>query len=91
MRLLLNLRGSILLAAASKPDGFAGELARMLNLSTEIAVLDGSLVFAPPAGLVEVDLSEWVTFARARDLDRGDGLVFVGAPLQGVPLEEEAL
>jgi len=91
MRLLLNLRGSILLAAASKPSGFAGELARMLNLSTEIAVLDGSLVFAPPLGLVEVDLSEWVTFARARDLDRGDGLVFVGAPLQGVPLEEEAL
>jgi len=32
-----------------------------------------------------------VTFARARDLDRGDGLVFVGAPLHGVPLEEEGL
>jgi hypothetical protein len=91
MRLLLNLRGSILLGATANPTGMAAELAKMLNLSTETAVLDGSLVFAPPAGLVEVDLSEWVTFARARDLDRGDGLVFVGAPLQGVPLEEEAL
>jgi hypothetical protein len=49
-------------------------------------MLDSSRVFAPPAGLVEVDLSEWVTFARARDLDRGDGLVFVATPL-----DEEAL
>ncbi len=48
--------------------------------------LDGQRLFAPPAELVELDLSEWVTFARARDLDRGDGLVFVGSPL-----EEEAL
>ncbi len=91
MRLLLNLRGSILLGAVSKPSGFAGELARMLNLSSDTALLDGSVVFAPPAGLVEVDLSEWVTFAHARDLDRGDGLVFVGAPLHDVALEEEAL
>jgi hypothetical protein len=82
MRLLLNLRGSILLASVSKPTGFAGELARMLNLSTDTALLDGNVVFAPPVGLVEVDLSEWVTFARARDLDRGDGLVFVGSPLK---------
>jgi hypothetical protein len=90
-RLLLNLRGSILLGAAAQPTGMAAELAKMLNLSPETAVLDGNLVFAPPAGLVDVDLSEWVTFARARDLDRGDGLIFVGAPLQGVPLEEETV
>lgn len=91
LRLWLNLRGSLLLAAAANPSGLAAELAKMLSLSTDTAVLDGGSVFAPPAGLVEVDLSEWVTFARARDLDRGDGLVFVGAPLHGVPLEEEAL
>jgi len=82
MRLLLKGRGSILLAAASKPDSLAGEIAKMLSLSTDAAVLDGRTVFAPPAGLVEVDLSEWVTFARARDLDKGDGLVFVASPLQ---------
>jgi hypothetical protein len=86
MRLWLNLRGSLLLAAAAQPTGFAAELGRMLNLSTDTAMLDGSNLFAPPAGLVEVDLSEWVTFARARDLDRGDGLIFVGSPL-----DEEAL
>ncbi|MCS7070021.1 MAG: hypothetical protein NZM00_00830 [Anaerolinea sp.] len=81
LRLWLKARGSLLLAAASHPDGLAAELAKLLSLSTETAALDGETVFAPPAGLVEVDLSEWVTFARARDLDRGDGLVFVPSPL----------
>ena len=86
MRLWLNLRGSLLLAAAENPIGFAGELERLLNLPSDLAVLDAEVVFAPPAGLVEIDLSEWVTFARARDLDRGDGLLFVASPL-----EEESL
>jgi hypothetical protein len=91
MRLWLNLRGSLLLAAATHPNGLANELAKLLNLSTDTAVLDGRAVFAAPAGLVEVDLSEWVTFARARDLDKGDGLVFVNAPLGAPTLTEEAL
>ncbi|MCC6613151.1 MAG: hypothetical protein IT320_06705 [Anaerolineae bacterium] len=86
MRLWLNLRGRLLLTAAQNPSSIAAELAKMLSLSTDAAMLDSSRVFAPPAGLVEVDLSEWVTFARARDLDRGDGLVFVATPL-----DEEAL
>lgn len=81
MRLWLNLRGSLLLAIASNPIGIAAELAKLLNLPLDTAKLDGHAVFAPPAGLVEVDLSEWVTFARARDLDKGDGLVFVPSPL----------
>ena len=86
MRLWLNLRGTILLAAAQNPNGLAVELARMLSLPSNLAALDADVVFVPPAGPVEVDLWEWVTFARARDLDRGDGLVFVPSPL-----EEEAL
>jgi hypothetical protein len=86
MRLWLNFRGQVLLAAVQNPSGIAAELAKMLSLSTDTALLDSSRVFAPPAGLVEVDLSEWVTFAHARDLDRGDGLIFVAAPLY-----EEAL
>ena len=81
MRLWLNLRGRLLLSAAQNPSGIAAELAKMLSLSTDAALLDSSRIFAPPAGLVEVDLSEWVTFARARDLDRGDGLVFFSTPL----------
>jgi hypothetical protein len=86
MRLWLNLRGSLLLAAASNPNGTAAELAKLLSLPTDAATLDGRVVFAPPAGLVEVDLSEWVTFARARDLDKGDGLVFVASPLTEEPV-----
>jgi hypothetical protein len=81
LRLWLNLRGSLLLAAASNPNGMANELAKLLNLPLDTAQLDGFTLFAPPVGLVEVDLSEWVTFARARDLDKGDGLVFVASPL----------
>jgi hypothetical protein len=81
MRLWLNFRGQVLLAAVQNPSGIAAELAKLLSLSTDAALLDSKRVFAPPAGLVEVDLSEWVTFARARDLDRRDGLVFVAAPL----------
>ncbi len=86
MRLWLTMRGALLLAAVLKPTSLAAELARTLNLPTDLAVLEGSTVFAAPTGLSEVDLSEWVTFARPRDLDRGDGLVFVGSPL-----EEETL
>jgi hypothetical protein len=86
MRLWLNFRGQVLLAAVQNPTGIAAELAKLLSLSIDTALLDSSRVFAPPAGLAEIDLSEWVTFARARDLDRGDGLVFVAAPL-----DEEAL
>ncbi len=86
MRLGFSLRGSILLASTTNPTGVAAELAKMLSLSTDTAVLDSNRVFAPPAGLIEVDLSEWVTFARARDLDRGDGLVFVPSPLEEEPL-----
>jgi len=82
IRLWLTMRGALLLAAVLKPASLAAELARTLNLPTDLAILDGSMVFAAPAGLSEVDLSEWVTFARPRDLDRGDGLVFVSSPLE---------
>ena len=82
MRLWLQLRGALLLAAADNSTGVAGGLVQLLQLPSNLVSLDADEVFAPPAGLVEVDLSEWVTFARVRDLDRGDGLVFVGSPLE---------
>ncbi len=86
IRLWLQMRGSLLLAAAANPGGIVGELAKMLNLPLDTAMLDAAQVFAPPLGMVEVDLREWVTFVRPRELDSGDGLVFVGSPL-----EEDAL
>ena len=86
MQIRMRFAAVLLLAAVSNPSGITGELARLLNLPLELTTLDAAVVFAPPTGMVEVDLREWVTFARPRDLDQGDGLVFVGSPL-----EEEAL
>ncbi len=76
MRLWLRLRGRLLIV---KGD-LSRELARMLNVPTELAALDGEAVFASPLGVSEIDLREWATFIRAADVDREDGLVFVDAP-----------
>lgn len=81
MRLWLNLRGMLLLAAIQNPTSIFGEVAQMLNLPLESASLNAEKLFAPPTGLVEIDFSEWVTFVRARDLDSEDGLVFVSSAL----------
>jgi len=86
LRLWFTLRGSLLLGATRQPEGLAAEVVTLLSLPLEVVRLDGQRLFAPPADLVELDLSEWVTFARARDLDRNDGLVFVSSALT----EEEA-
>lgn len=82
-RLWLRWRGVLLLRASRHPDGVLGESAQMLNLPVELARLDSTQVFAPPTALIDVDLREWVTFAHARDLDSGNGLVFVDSPLAG--------
>lgn len=83
LRLWLRLRGWLLLAAAERPSGTLADLARLFQLPLDLAALDSGRLFSPPASLADVDLSEWVTFARARDVDRNDGLIFVGSPLEG--------
>lgn len=80
-RLLFRLRGSLLLHAAAYPTGLLSELARGIELPLDLARLEGEIMFAPPVALIDLDLREWVTFARPRESDRGDGLVFVDAPL----------
>lgn len=82
MRLWLSLRGWLLIQAASHPKGVIDELARLINLNTALARLSGEAAFASLRHAPDVDLREWATFARPHDLDRGDGLVFVDAPLQ---------
>lgn len=81
LRLWLHLRGSLLLRATAHPLGMFSDLARLFNVPVESAHLDGAQVFAPPVGLMQIDLREWITFARSRDLDQNDGLVFVDAPM----------
>ena len=51
------------------------QVVEMLELPTHLVMLDGTQVFAPPEKAVEVDLSQWETYA-APDED-GQGLVFV--------------
>ena len=42
------------------------------------------MVFAPAQPNYDIDMREWVTFARAAEADRDDGLVFVDAPMTEV-------
>jgi len=77
-RLVYTLRGTLLLLSARHPRGPLAQLAQTLDLPLDLVHLDGARLFAPPAGSLESDLCEWVTFAHATETD---GLVFVPAPL----------
>jgi hypothetical protein len=79
-RLLYRLRGSLMLAAAQRPNSLPGQIAGLLELSSERVAVDGTSLFAPERSTATVDLAEWVTFAQAQDADRDDGLVFVDSP-----------
>ena len=80
-RLMYRVRGSLLLAAARDTQGLFGSLAQALELPVELVQLDAALVFAPAQPNYDIDMREWVTFARAAEADRDDGLVFVDAPM----------
>ena len=83
-RLMYRVRGSLLLAAARDTTGLFGSLAKSLELPLELVKLDAALVFAPAQPNYDIDMREWVTFARAAEADRDDGLVFVDAPMTEV-------
>lgn len=74
-RLLYRVRGWFIIVAASQPDSLIAQVAETLELPTHLVMLDGAQVYAPPEKAVEVDLSQWETYA-APDED-GQGLVFV--------------
>jgi len=83
-RLIYHLRGSLLLAAARDTQGLFGSLAKSLELPIELVKLDAAVVFAPAQPNYDIDMREWVTFIRAAEADRDDGLVFVDAPMAEV-------
>ena len=74
-RLLYRMRGWIIIAAASKPEGIIGQIAETLELPVHLVLLDGGQVFAPPEKMKDVDLSQWETYAAPDE--GGEGLVFV--------------
>jgi hypothetical protein len=80
-RLLYRMRGSLLLAAARDAHGVFGQIGRSLDLPVDLVKLDAAVVFAPAQPNYDIDMREWVTFARAAEADRDDGLVFLDAPM----------
>lgn len=82
-RLLYRVRGSLMLAAERKPRSMVGQLGTLFDMPTGLGALDADMVFAPPEGELEADMTEWVTFARAGEADHDSGLVFVEKPLEG--------
>lgn len=82
-RLLYRIRGSLMLAAERKPNSLAGRLGTLFEMPTGLGMLDAGVVFAPPEGEIEADMTEWVTFARAEEADHDSGLVFLEKPLGG--------
>ncbi len=82
-RLLYRMRGSLMLAAERKPKSIAGRLGATFDMPTGLVALDAGVVFAPPEGDVEADMTEWITFAHADEADHDSGLVFVEKPLEG--------
>jgi len=79
-RLLYRVRGSLMLAAERNPRSLSGRLGAALDMPTGLVTLDAAMVFAPPEGEVEADMTEWITFARAEEADHDSGLVFVETP-----------
>ena len=80
-RLMYRVRGSLLLADARDTQGLFCRPAKSLELPVELVELDAAGVFAPAQPNYDIDMREWVTFARAAEADRDDGLVFVDAPM----------
>ncbi len=81
-RLLYHARGSLMLFAVRHSDSSLGNAVHVLELPDDLTTLDAGVIFAPPMILTEADLTEWVTFAQAKDADHNDGLVFVDTPLE---------
>jgi len=82
-RLVYRVRGSLMLAAERKPNSIAGRLGTLFEIPTGLGALDADLVFAPPEGDIEADMTEWITFAHAEEADHDSGLVFLEKPLEG--------
>jgi hypothetical protein len=77
-RLLLGLRGSILLAAARHPDGLAAQVAQLLSIDPSQARLQADSLFETQSTDAQAaDLSDWVVYADLREAEASSGLQFV--------------
>lgn len=81
-RLLLGVRGRLLLAAAYHPESVFGMLARALDLPLELVRLDAGQLYGVGDLTAETGVHEWVTYAHAFRARPQDGLVLVERPLE---------
>lgn len=90
-RLLLQLRGSLIITAVRQPNSLSGKLAKTLELPIHLVNLHSEQVFAPIRATEEADLTEWETYATP--LEEGVGLVFVreALPVTAILGREESL
>lgn len=80
-RLVYRLRGSLLLIVAHHPHGILHQLSSVLELPVELVTRDGTQIFSASHNSQQLDMREWVTFARAGEADLNDGLTFVDRAL----------
>lgn len=81
-RLLYQVRGALLLAAAHQPSNWMGKLSVALDLPSGLAMLDGAQVFVSPRPDAGIDLREWTLFTSPVEADHDDGLRFITDPLE---------
>lgn len=72
------LRGSLLIAAARRPNSLFAKLAATWRLSLQTILLDSAMLFTSDDDR-GIDLREWMTFVHARDAE-ADGLSFLSTP-----------
>lgn len=76
-----GLRSRLMAATTTQPTGLGSHLARLLELPVTGLMLNADHVFADARSLpTEVDMREWVMFARTAHADPDDGLIFVDPP-----------
>ncbi len=77
-RLMLGLRGGLVVAAARHPAGIAALIARALNVDVSVAYLSQRQIFTVQSSMVaDEDVNEWAVFADLNEAETTGGLHFV--------------
>ncbi len=93
-RLLLRVRGSLIISMIDHPDSLAAQIGKFFELKAENVALDGEQIFTAVednTGSDElVDFSDWTLYADARAAKANDGLVIVERPKAHLPPKSAA-
>jgi len=76
-RLLLGLRGSLVVAAAQHPHSIAAKIATALNIDATIAHLHHQQLFETQSDDFAKDVTEWAVYADLEEAEMTAGLRFI--------------